>query len=311
MIAGVAAPLLLAEIYARARPPADIEVYRRDESALTGDYKGDAELGADYRSYDDFQRDYADRLRELGPLDSPRATWLWFGNSFVQAPTMLGDTAQAALPDVRMFYLRRNEQANIRVDQARLLLAHGLRPQHLIFVLLPIDIAGLGWHPLSSIYVNKSGAITYRVRMPKGPLAGLIAHSRLAFLAWVRSGEGAMDPRFHAAQVTEGLSPSILADLQAYTRNLGELSRKYGTPVTVLVIPNREQIFGKAHFFPQEAIAAMCRNEGIDCYDARDVFLNAPDKPGLFLPDWHFNARGNRMLFAGLLAHFEAMKKAP
>lgn len=310
-MAGLAVPLLLAEVYARVRPPSDILEYLGEKSSLSGDFRPDPVLGADYRSYAVFQRENAGRLAELGPLDSAQPTWLWFGNSFVQAPGMLGDTAQAALPGTRMFYLRRNEPLNLRLAQARLLMDHGLRPQRLIFAFLPVDAAGLGWQPLSSILVTSRGAVTYRVRMPAWPLGTLAKHSRLAFVAWVRSGRRTSDPAFRAEQLGSVVLPSLAADLHTFTRVLGEISRKYGTSVTVLLIPNREQIFGKEGFALQDAVAGMCRGEGIDCFDARRMFVEADDKPSLFLPDWHFTARGNRMLLAGLLAHFDEGKTKP
>jgi len=309
-LAGFAVPLLLAECYARVRPPADILQYLGERSPLAGGYRPDAALGADYRSYADFQRENADRLDKMGPLDSPGPTWLWLGNSFVQAPGMLADTAQAALPGVRMFHLGRNEPINLRAAQARLLLENGLRPRRIIFVILPIDAAAVGLHPFSSILVNRNGALTYRVRMPAEPLASLIRHSRLALVAWVRSGRQQTDPSFHATQIDSAPTPSIMADLRAAIHSLGDDSRKYGATVTVLLIPDREQIHGQSRFPVQDAVAGMCRDEGIDCFDARQIFLDAGDKPSLFLPDWHFTPRGNRMLLAGLLAHFDAAKPA-
>ena len=208
-----------------------------------------------------------------------------------------------------MFYLRRNEPINLRVAQARLLLENGLRPQRLIFVILPIDVMVLGSHSLSSIYVTDRGAITYRVRLPAGPLAALIKHSRLAQLCMgAQRTRGIRTRSFHAGRVGVFLTPSLSADLRTFTRVLADASRKYGVAVTVLLIPNREQIFGKTGFALQDAVAGMCREEGIDCFDARRIFLDADAKPTLFLPDWHFTPRGNQMLFAGLLSHFDAMK---
>ena len=60
-----------------------------------------------------------------------------FGNSFVQAAGMLGDTAQAELPDRQIFYLKRNEPIYLRVAQFRLLLVNGLRPERAFFIVLP------------------------------------------------------------------------------------------------------------------------------------------------------------------------------
>lgn len=309
VLAGFVIPLLLAEFQARVRPPTDLQQYLGEASSLTGDYRSDPALGADYRSYADFQHDYNDRLRELGPIDSEQSTWLWFGNSFVQAPGMLGDTSQATLPGTRMFYLKRNEPLYIRAAQARLLLQNGLRPQHLVFVILPIDVVGLGWQPISTVYVTQRGAITRRARLPPGPLGGLIDHSRLALLAWVRSGRAAALPSFHGSQVNTAMPASIASDLQAIVHVLGDASRQYHVPVTVMMLPNREQIYGKEPFGMQDAITRMCAAEGIDCFDPRDVIVNDQDKASLFLPDWHFTPRGNQMLFAALQTHFEEMKK--
>ncbi len=310
ILAGFALPLLLAEIQARVHPPSDLLPYLGEKSPLAGDYKPDPALGADYQSYAVFERDYADRLHELGALDAPKPTWLWFGNSFVQAPGMLGDTSQAVLPGTRMFYLKRNEPLNLRAAQARLLLAQGLRPQRLVYVILPIDAVGLGWQPISSLYVSQRGAITRQPRIPAGPMGWLVGNSRLALLAWVRSGRAAALPSFKGAQVNTGMPPSIAADLKTLTHTLGDLSRKYGTDVTVMLLPNREQIFGKEAFGMQDTIAGYCKAEGIDCFDARDVFTEEPDKMSLFLPDWHFTPRGNQMLFTALMTHFDARKNA-
>ena len=40
--------------------------------------------------------------------------------------------------------------------------------------------------------------------------------------------------------------------------------------------------------------------------DVRGAFLAAPDKPGLFIPDKHFSATGNRLLLATILEHLKA-----
>jgi hypothetical protein len=301
--------LALAEGYLRLSPPTDLFPYLGEDSPLTGCYQPDPDLGADYRSFADFRQPYAVRLDELGALDSPQPTWALFGNSFVQAPGMLGDTAAAALPNQRMFYLKLNEPPNLRIAQARLLLKQGLRPERLVFALLPIDMLILGNHPLYSIQVTKRGALTYRARRPKNGLGSLIGRSRLALVPWVRSGLAAEKPSFRVYRVTSHLPKSLIADLNTFTRMLDEMQREYGCTVTMLLIPNRDQVYGEAGYALQDALAAMCREHGIDCCDTRNVFLNATDKPSLFLPDFHFSRRGNEILFSTLQDHFEAQEK--
>ena len=99
-------------------------------------------------------------------------------------------------------------------------------------------------------------------------------------------------------------------DLHKFMSVLGDASRKSGVPITVLLIPNREQIFGTAGYALQDAVAEMCRSERLDCFDARQIFTNDTDKPSLFLPDWHFTERGNRLLLTHLLTHFDHQKAA-
>ena len=302
---GLIAPLLFAEIFVRLRPPSDIQPWLGEQSPLTGIYRSDPVLGADYRSSEDFRREYAARLGKLGPLDSAQPTWAWFGNSFVQAPAMLAETAQVELPRIRMFYLGRNEPINLRVAQVRLLLENGLRPQRIVFVLLPIDVAVSGKQPLASILVTSHGAITYRVPTPGPPMDALLRVSRLATVAWVRSGQHVWDRSFRPGLVTRTLSPMLASDLHNFMSVLGDASRKSAVPITVLLIPNREQIFGTAGFALQDAVVGLCREERLDCFDARHVFGDDVDKTSLFLPDWHFTQRGNRLLLTRLLAHFD------
>ncbi len=310
LLAGLAVPLILGEAFVRHHPPADMQPFLGDSSNLTGGFRADPELGADYATFENFRADYSARLAALGALDDARPTWLWFGNSFVQAPGMLGDTAQAAVPAVRMFYLQRNERPNVRIAQMRLLLDHGLRPQRIIFALLPVDAVTLSKEPLSSVHVNSRGAITTRLRMPPEPAATVMRHSTLATLAWIRSGRHVWNPRFRMAQIGDTLPVPLPDDLKRLVSVIGGLSRKYQIPVTVLLIPNREQIVGKSKFALQDNLIAMCREQGLDWFDARDVFAGVAEKQTLFLPDWHFTPRGNELLLAALLEHFHEPRHA-
>jgi hypothetical protein len=304
---GLAVPAALGEIHVRWRPPTDIVEYLGDEAPLRGAYRADPALGADYVAYEALRAEYADRLAELGPLDAAAApTWAWFGNSFVQAPGMLGDAAQAALPRHRMFYLKRNEPMHLRVAQARQLLEAGLRAERILFVVLPLDAALYGARRLASLTVNPHGAITWRPRMPAPALAAAVAGSRLAFVGWVRSGRHADDPAFRPRDVMTRVAPSLRADLRAQLGALSEAARRHAVPVTLVLVPNREQILGSGGFALQDALADIGGSLRMDVFDARAVFAEPAARRDLFLPDWHFSPEGNRRLVAAILDHLRA-----
>jgi hypothetical protein len=274
---------------------------------LSGIYRPDPIIGADYRSPADFRDAYRVRLAEMEALGSNRPTWLMFGNSFVQAPGMLADTLAAALPDRRIYFLQRNEPLFLRVAQLRILLSEGLRPERVFFALLPLDIAGLAFEPVSRVGVNGRGAVIHKPRLPRPPFDALFLQSRLALLGWVRSGQARPDPSFSAGDVTKHVTPSITDSLQRLLGELARLSRQNAVPVTLILIPDREQIFGKSGYAAQDKVIA--RAQGLDVFDARQIFAAAADKSALFLPDWHFTPRGNHLLLAGLLAHCAKIPK--
>jgi hypothetical protein len=297
--------LLLGEAYSRLRLPNDIRDYLGGDPSRTGIYKPDPVLGADYRSYEHFHAENAARLAALGGLASARPTWLFLGNSFVQAPDMLAATAQRAMPERRMFYLARNEELPLRVAQARLLLQAGLQPERIFFALVPHDLWQIGRRPLRFIAVNAHGAITTRLRTPEPPWDHLVTESRLAMIAWIRSGRADGDPGFVTRTVADTPSPRVQDDMMSLLRVLAEQSRTFAVPVTVVVIPNRGQILGRAGFGFQAAVRDLCRELGLDYYDAHRPLVEAADKQSLFLPDWHLSARGNALLLDGLLAHLQ------
>ncbi|HEY4285191.1 MAG TPA: hypothetical protein VGM62_19175 [Chthoniobacterales bacterium] len=310
LIAGLAGALLLGELTTRLRPPEDLLLFLGDASPLTGMYRPDPELGADYRSVEDFRERYRERLRELEEPSRPKQTWAWFGNSFVQAQGMLGDMAQADRPDIRMFYLRQNTELPERVAQLRLLLDSGFKPERVIMVLLPIDLIPLGKQPLNSIAVNSRGAITYRWRPAPPPLDALLRSSRFAQLAWIRSGRSTGKSPFQPrSQSDDELPITLKKDLTTIFRVAAATCRTHNVPLTVLLLPNREQIFGKAGYTLQDFERERCRAEGIDCFDARNLFVNETDKLSLFLPDWHFTDKGNRMILDALYSHWQQQKK--
>jgi hypothetical protein len=297
---------LIGEAYARLWPPRDIREHFGQGTSRAGIYRSDPQLGADYRSYDEFQSENAARLAALGPLHAATPAWLFFGNSFVQASGMMADTARRMRSDRRIFNLGRNVDLPLRAAQARQLLAAGLKPERIFFVLLPLDVAHIGKRPLSFVAVSPEGAITTRLRWPEPPWTTVVRGSRLAAIAWLRGGRADGDPGFDRRKVAATPSARVRGDLARILDHLAETSRRHGVPVTVIVLPDREQIFGRTGFGFQDTVRELSRSARFDFYDARTTLVEADDKRGLFLPDWHFNERGNTLVMQGLLAHLRS-----
>jgi len=301
LLLALAAVLLIGEAFARLSLPKDIRQQFGQDPTQERIYKPDPELGADYRSFDDYRALNAFHLGRLGPLDQPKPTWLLFGNSFVQGPGHLADTAERMLPETRIFALKRFVDLPLRAAEARQLLSQGLRPQRIFFVMQPIDQLQIGKRPLSFIEVNTDGAITSRLRWPDQPWTYAVAGSRLATIAWIRSGRAAGDPSFDPRRVTETPSPRVQQDLLRIFRHLGETSRRFNVPVTVVTMPDRTQVLGRAGFGFQDTLAELTKSAGIDFHDARAPFVEAADKMSLYVPDWHFSERGNALLVQELV----------
>ena len=305
---GIFVPLVFGEAYTRLRPPTDIQEYLGDESPLKGIYRPDAVLGADYRSIDDYRPAEAPPYAEIRPLNVPH-TWLFFGNSFARG---MSETARDELPSQRILFFRESkDRLHLRIAQARMLLENGLKPERMIFTLIAGEIAAYAKLPLSSVYVNRDGAITYRVRMPSAPWDQALTHSRLALMAWVHSGLYQAAPRFRPSDITETVPEIVVADFRRLFGVLGGLSRKHETPVTVVIFPDRRQILSNnSKFTMQKTIVELGREAGLDVFDPSPLLLRYPDKKALYVPDWHYSELGSRMIFADLLKHLEQMGAA-
>ncbi len=299
---GLIALLAIGEILLRLAPPADVLPYTGAASPLTGPFVPDPVLGVTYRSYEEFSSRYAGRLADLETENAGRPVWAMFGNSFVQAPGMLGDTAQAALADRQMFHLRLNEPIYLRVAQFRLLLENGLRPERAFFVLLPIDLYAIALDPVAALGVTPGGAISRSIRKPP-LLAPLLDHSLLALAAWIRSGRHNLLPGFRGDDVLKPLPALLTDELDALTAEIARAGRQYGVTVTMVFIPNRAQVLGAPSTVPQQAVGDAARKAGLDFVDTTAAFLGQSEPLGLFIPDWHFSARGNAVLLAAILAH--------
>ncbi len=301
---GLLLPLAFGEAYIRLRPPLSLQNYLGDASPLAGIYKPDPELGVDYRSIDDYLPNEAPRFSDIKPLNTSNPTWLFFGNSFAGNLTL---AARDALPSHRVLFFREpKDRLHMRIAQARMLLAHGLKPQRLIFTLIPLEIAIYAQTPLSSVYVNKNGAITYRVRAPREPWNYLISHSRLALMGWVSSGLYRANPRFQLSHITEAFPDTVVNDFKNLLGKLGDLSRQYGVPATVIILPDRRQILSeKSKFMMQKIIADLGREAGLDVFDPSPMMLRYPDKRALYVPDWHYTKLGYRLVIEDLLLHIK------
>ena len=296
----------LAEAYLRLFPPRDLHDYLGEDSPLTGRLAPDDDFAVRYRSWDDFAAENAERLQAFGPLSSGsggRPIWAFFGNSFVQAPGMLGDTARAAVHDHTVFYLGKNERLEVRLAQIKLLLEHGLEPERIFVELMPPDLLVLGDQPLDTYQVTSRGAITYRPRLPAGPAAWLVQHSRLALTAWCRTGRQHGNPDFSRAALSHDVREPLLGDLRRLFGNLARVTRDHQVPVTVLLIPGHNQVVEGADFGFQDRLVPLFRELGYDVFDPRDAFRRQPHPADLYLPDKHLAPPGNRLLLAELLAH--------
>jgi hypothetical protein len=310
--AGLAVGLLagLAEGFLRLFPPKDFDLFAGEASPLTGVFAPDADFGAGYRSWQAFCEDNAERISPYLALETSsagRPTWAFFGNSFFQAPGMLGDTARAALTDRNIFYLGRNEPLYVRLAQIKLLLENGLRPERVFIELMPVDMLSLGPQPLATLHVTARGALTYRPRLPEGPAGWLVENLALARLAWYRSGRQVGNRAFRSSTLNCGLSPVLAADLDKLFGNLARVARQHDVPMTIVFIPDYFQVLHGQCFGFQESLTAIFRPQGYDLCDPRAAFLSAPDGPSLFLPDRHLTPRGNQLLLHELLLHVQAI----
>jgi hypothetical protein len=306
LAATLAALLALGEVFLHQAPPRDFEAYLGDGSGLSGPFRPGGRFGVQYASWQAFHDDYAERLPAYLPLSGHadgRPVWAMFGNSFVQAPGMLADTARAAVPARRVFNLARNEVLPIRLAQIELLLSQGLRPERIFLVLLPIDALAFTQHSLDQLHVSAGGAITHRPRLPRGAAGRALAATRVGLLGWVRAGRHKALPGFRSAAILDGLPPSVEPDFRAMFGGLAELAGAHRVPVSVVIVPSYEQITRGVSQGCLDDLARLAREAGLGACDVREPFLRDGDKATLFIPDKHFSARGNQLLLQAILDH--------
>ena len=297
--------LAASEGFLRHFPPRDFRPYLGDDSGLTGPSRAGDRFGVRYRSWDAFEGDYRERLGELREASGSPRCWAMFGSSFVHMRGQLADTARATLPDRPLFNLGRNELLFVRAAQVELLLDRGMRPERVFFVLVPNDLSPLTTHSLSQIHVTPGGGIAYAPNLPAGRAGRALRHCRLGMLAWVRTGRHRAVPTFPLHGCARGVPPGVLADAGRILAGLGEAGRRHAVPITVVLLPDHHQILRGVPFRLQDQLTPLCREAGLDVCDVRGPFRDAPDKPGLFIPDKHYSGRANALLLDALLAHLK------
>lgn len=305
LLMGLGGMLLLGEAFVRLAPPPDLQAYLPETSQAAGPFVADPALGIAYKSFQSFVDDNRARVAELDQTRGDKPVWMLFGNSFVQAPGMLGDTAMAALPDKHIYYLRRNELLQVRVAQLRELAKSGMRPENVLFIVLPVDLLGLAENPPSLSTATPAGGFARRLPL-KALGYGPFDHSRLVLIAKIRAGWGKLVPGFRARQVMEPLAPEIAQELGHVFEEIGALAKMWPLKVTIVYIPNREQIMGDAARSPQAAFEAAARNAGLRFLDTSAVFLAEQQRAGLLIPDGHLSARGNKLLLSAILEDWQA-----
>jgi hypothetical protein len=237
-------------------------------------------------------------------LNSPEPTWLFFGNSFAYGLSL---AAKAERPTYRIYYLQElKDRPHLRIAQAKLLLESGMRPQHLFFTLIPLEVRNYARSPLSSVYVNRNGAINYHFRAPPWPWNNLIAHSRLALIAWVSSGLHNSDLLLRHSQVSEFLPAPVVNDFRRMFHIIGRLSREFHVPATVVIFPHRNQILqDDSKFVMQRTLESLGQEAGVNVFDPSRTFRAYADRRALFLPDWHHTTLGNGLAMKALLGEME------
>jgi hypothetical protein len=299
--------LLVGEVGLRVAPPRAVQPYLVDDDR-PGPFRSDPYYGVQYQSWEAFRADYADGLKPHDTLfatPDPPKVWAMFGSSFVHAPGMLADTARKYVPNRHVFNLGRNEFLYVRAAQVELLLDHGLRPERIVFAMQPLDAAVFAHQTADMVHAGPGGAQAFDPRLPA--VGGdLIRHSRLALTGWVRAGLQHAVPYYRPAELNDRVHPRVRTELHALLTRVRRVTAIHEVPVTVLLIPNYEQIARGAEYAFQDEVAKLAGRAGLDVCDARGPFRSYPDKPALFVPDKHFSAVGNRILLGELVRHLHA-----
>ena len=140
-----------------------------------------------------------------------------------------------------------------------------------------------------------------RWRWPSGGLGRLVRASALGRTAWIRCRLAL--PRWRRPSLYEAVDDHTASDVERLFGKLALAARQHQVPITVMLIPAYHQVVKNAHFAFQDRLTEILGPLGYDVFDPRQAYLGVSDRENLFLPDLHFNARGNALLLEELLRH--------
>lgn len=292
------------EAYLRIAPPANLQDYVTD-SDRSGPFAPDARYGVRYRSPATLEEDcphYA-QIRKFAELPNPPPCWAFFGNSFVQMPGALADTARTQQSKFLVVNLpRATTPVPVRFAQAEMLLETGLKPARAFFVFIPLDAHTFEQHALDQVRATPGGALVHAPRLPTVGGA-LVRNSRLALAGWTRTGWHHSRPFAKAGALYDRVDDSVREDFRALFAAFAETAKRSRVPVSVVLLPSYEQVTRNAGFAVQDALAEEARAVGWGVCDVRAAFRAHPNGPALFLPDKHFSATGNELLLREVMKH--------
>jgi hypothetical protein len=219
---------------------------------------------------------------------------------------MLADTTTTLVPQRITFALRKNEPFPVRLAQAHFLLDAGLKPERVFVVMIPLDVNTFAYYGLDQHRATAGGALVYEPRLP--PVGGgVVRHSRLALKGWMRTTLHLNRPFFPAAALHDRVDPAVRADVRTVFGHLAGAAARHSVPITLVLLPDYEQVCRGAGFAVQDTVAEDARSLGLDVCDVRAAFLARADKPALFIPDKHFSETGNRLLLSAVLDHLKSI----
>ena len=288
---GLVVPLALGESFARLRPPKSLHEFLGDNSPFIGHFKNDSKHIIRYEA------DSLYALTDLVPMASlpKEPVWIYFGVSFGWG--IWEKTDKLTLPRRILYFHEMNDRLHMRIAHARKLLEYGVKAERIVFVVIPLEIARYAETPLASIYVNKSGALTQRVRPAPPPFNWVLGHSRLALLGYIRSRMHVWLPFFRLNSISENFPPIVENDFRFMLGQMAELQKQYGVKITVAVLPERRQVLNdNSNYAMQNAFRAIGKETGIDIYDPVQLLRSQSDRRAIFLPDWHYTDAGYELV---------------
>jgi hypothetical protein len=301
-----------AEAFLRYGGLVDLDVTLAEHADGRGPFVADRDFSVRYRSWNDL---YTRSAGDLAPWlaasqgDGARPTWLFVGSSFVHGAGMMVDHVRATVPERYILTLHRTDPLPVRLAQIDLLRQQTARLERIFIPLGAVDLLGLGDHPLATLRVTNAGVLTFIPRLPPGPGAWLVQHSRAAESAWFRTGRQRGNPEFDKRALDAGVGEWLQSDLRTLFSGLAR--RAAGIPMTVIVLPSHQQLVHNVSNGFQRELRALLQPLGYDVFDPLPVLQQQADRAALFLPDKHFSPVANELLVAALLKHLQPTSSPP